>query len=108
MSRDGVLSMLSLAHKAGKLQSGEFAVEKAVKSRQARLVVVARDASEGTRKSYRDLCSHYHVKYAEYGGKVVLGQAIGKEFRAALAVCDENFAKEITGRIQDGPKDERR
>lgn len=108
MSRDGVLAMLSLAHKAGKLKSGEFAVEKAVKSRQAKLVVVAEDASDGTKKSYRDLCEYYHTNFAEYGGKAALGQAIGKEFRAALAVCDENFAKEITGRIQNSPKDERR
>ena len=99
MTHDKVLSMLSLAHKAGKLKSGEFAVEKAAKSKQAQLVIVAKDASAGTKKSYKDLCSHYHAVYTEYGDKAALGQAIGKEFRAALAVCDENFAKEITGRM---------
>ena len=37
--------MLSLAAKAGKVASGEFSVEKAVKSRKAHLVLVADDAS---------------------------------------------------------------
>lgn len=105
MTRDKVLAMLSLAHKAGKLKSGEFAVEKAVKSRQAKLVVVAQDASDGTKKSYRDSCRHYHVQCVEYGDKAALGEAIGKDMRAALAVCDEHFAEELGGRMRSVRKD---
>ena len=38
--------MLGLAQRAGKVASGEFSTEKAVKSKKAFLVVVASDASD--------------------------------------------------------------
>src|SRR5699024_5625513 len=41
-----ILGLLGLATKAGKAKSGEFSTEKAVKSGQASLVIVSRDASE--------------------------------------------------------------
>ena len=43
------LSLLGLAMKAGKVVSGEFATEKAVKGKTAFLVLIAEDASENTR-----------------------------------------------------------
>ena len=92
---DAALSLLSLAAKAGKVKSGEFAVEKAVKKGQASLVIVAKDASEATKKSYRDMCRFYKTDCIEYTEKTILGRTIGRDFRAAVAVCDEQFAKGI-------------
>lgn len=92
---DKILSLLGLACKSGKISSGEFSVEKDVKSGKAFLVVVAVDSSEATRKSYSDMCSFYKVPLMFYGDKDSLGHCIGKEFRAAVAVKDEGFAKSI-------------
>ena len=39
MKQDRVLSMIGLAQKAGKVASGEFATEKAVKTKKASVVV---------------------------------------------------------------------
>ena len=103
MKPDAALSLLSLATRAGKIKSGEFAVEKAIKNGTAKLVIVASDASEATKKSYRDLCRFYKTDYIEYVDKTTLGQTIGKEFRAAVAVCDGHFAKSIVERAQDRP-----
>ena len=83
---------LSLAAKAGKLKSGEFSVEKSVKMGKAYLVIIAEDASPRTRKSYDDMCSYYNVDIVIASDKERLGRAIGKDFRVAVAVCDENFA----------------
>ena len=44
MKLDRALSMLGIAAKAGKVVSGEFSTEKAVKSDRAELVLVAKDA----------------------------------------------------------------
>ena len=52
-----VLSMLGLAAKAGKVASGEFSTEKEVKSGNACLVIVAEDASDNTKKMFRNMCS---------------------------------------------------
>ena len=89
------LSMISLATKAGKTVSGEFCTEKEVKTGRAALVIVARDASENTKKKFRNMCDYYHVPIYFYEDKDTLGHAMGKEFRASLAVLDAGFAKGI-------------
>lgn len=49
---DKALSMIGLATKAGKIASGEFAVESAVRKGKAVLVIIASDASDNTKKSF--------------------------------------------------------
>ena len=61
MQRDKILSLLGLAAKAGRIASGEFSTEKAVKSGSAYLVVVSEEASENTKKMFRNMCSFYQV-----------------------------------------------
>ena len=100
MKNDQVLSLLGLSAKAGKIRSGEFQVEKAVKENQAFVVIVATDASDLSKKGYRDMCSFYQVPIYEYQTKEELGRCIGKEFRAAVAVVDEGFAKGILKKIE--------
>ena len=90
-----VLSLLGLATKAGKIASGEFSTEKSVKSGKGFLVLVAADASENTKKKFRNMCEFYEVPVYFYGGKEELGHAMGKEFRASLAVLDSGLAKSI-------------
>ena len=89
------ISLVGLAAKAGKVVSGEFATEKAVKSQKASLVLTAEDASENTKKKFRDMCKFYRVPICFYGDKDTLGHAMGKEFRASLAILDEGFADGI-------------
>jgi ribosomal protein L7Ae-like RNA K-turn-binding protein len=95
LARDKVLSLISLATKAGRCASGEFLTESETKSGRAGLVVVAEDASENTKKKFRDMCEFYEVPIYFYKDKDTLGHAMGKEFRASLAILDEGFAKEI-------------
>ena len=89
------LSLVSLATKAGKTASGEFCTEKEVKTGMAELVIVAEDASANTKKKFKNMCDFYEVPIYFYGDKDTLGHAMGKEFRASLAVLDEGFAKGI-------------
>lgn len=95
MIQNKALSMISLATKAGKTVSGEFCTEKEVKTGRAALVIVAGDASENTKKKFRNMCEYYHVPIYFYEDKDTLGHAMGKEFRASLAVLDAGFAKGI-------------
>ena len=89
------LSLISLATKAGKTKSGEFSTEQEVKEGRAFLVVVAGDASDNTKKKFRNMCSFYEVPIYFYGDKDTLGHAMGKEFRASLAVTDAGLAAGI-------------
>lgn len=87
-----MLSLIGLATKAGKTVSGEFSTEKAVKSQKAYLVVVAGDASANTCKKFRNMCEFYQVPMVVFGDREKLGKAMGKEFRASLAVLDAGFS----------------
>ena len=89
------LSLISLAMKAGKIASGEFCTEKEIKTGRANLVIVADDASDNTKKKFQNMCEFYEVPIYFYGDKDTLGHAMGKEFRASLAVTDPGFAKGI-------------
>ena len=72
-----------------------FSTEKSVKTGKGLLVIVAEDASENTKKKFRNMCSFYEVPISFLSDKESLGRAMGKEYRACLAVQDENFAKAI-------------
>ena len=94
-SKQKVLNMIGLATRAGNVKSGEFSTEKSVKSGRARLVIVAEDASENTRKMFENMCRYHHVSVSFFGSKEELGRAMGKEMRASLAVVEEGLAKAI-------------
>ena len=48
-------SYLGLAKKAGKVRSGEFQTEEAVKKKLACLVILAADASDNTKKKFQNI-----------------------------------------------------
>jgi len=85
--------------RAGKVVSGEFSTEKAIKTGKAFLVIVAEDASANTKKSFTDSCTYYQVPLRIYGTKEELGHHIGKQMRASLAVTDEGFGRELARKI---------
>lgn len=95
-NKNKVLGTLGLAMKAGDVVSGEFMTERAIRDGSACLVIVAKDASANTKKNFSDSCQFYHIPYREYGRKEELGKAIGKQFRASLAVTDNGLATSIS------------
>ncbi len=100
-----ILSTLGIAARGRNFVSGEFMTEKAVKSRKAYLVIVAEDASDNTRKMFRDMGEYHKVPVYVYGTKAGLAQAIGKEMRASLAVTEEGIAKSIIQKLETGTTD---
>lgn len=101
MNQDRILSMIGLATKAGRCVSGEFSVEKAVKSGNAFLVVIADDVSQRTRKNFSDSCAFYGVPLVIYKDKETLGHSMGKQFRASLAITDEGFAGALLTKFRE-------
>ena len=73
--------------------------EKAVKSGTACLVIVSEEASDNTKKMFTNMCRFYKVPLHIFGTKEELGAAMGKEFRASLALTDPGFAKSIQEKL---------
>ena len=82
---------LSLAQKAGKIASGDMGVEMAVRKHKAKLLIIAEDAAESTKKFLYSLAKNKSVPTYEMLTKEELGGAIGKAPRASLVILDKNF-----------------
>ena len=100
MQNHKVWGYLGLAARAGKAVSGSFCVERSVRRGRARLVIVSQDASENTRKKFRDLCTYYKVPLYIFGSSDELGKTLGKEFRILAAIEDEGLARAAAGRLE--------
>ena len=81
--------------KAGKVMTGSEAALNKIKQQTAELVIVAKDASAGTKKKMRDKCQYYEIEYIEMGDKNSLGKWIGKTERTVVVVLDEGFKKKL-------------
>ena len=99
MKQNKALSMLGIATKAGKVVTGEFSTEKAVKEGRAYMVIVAEDASDNTKKKFQNMCNYYHTSIVLFADKISLGNACGKEFRASIALVDEGLANAVKKQI---------
>ena len=84
----------------GAVESGSFMAEKSIKGGTAKLVIIAEDASDNTRKEFTDMCVYYHVPYAVFGTKDILGHAIGKEFRVVMALTTPGLAEKVSEQIK--------
>ena len=92
--------MLSMAAKAGKVASGGFLAEKAIVEGEACYVIIAEDASENTKKKFRNKCSFYRVDLTEYGSSEMLGKSIGKESRTVIAITDAGLAAQVRKKLE--------
>ena len=92
--------MLGIAAKSGNVVSGEFSTEKAIKTGRAFLVIVSEEASENTNKMFANMTEFYEIPMYVFGTKEELGRCIGKEFRASLAIIDENLANAVEAKIK--------
>lgn len=93
-------SLLGICMKAGKVSAGELAAENAIKNGEAKLVILAEDASANTKKKFINSSTYYKVEIIHYGVKEELGRALGKDDRSVVAICNEEFAKKLKGIIE--------
>jgi ribosomal protein L7Ae-like RNA K-turn-binding protein len=99
-------SMLGIAEKSGKLKSGNYQVEEAVKEGKAFLVLVAENGSKRTIKSYQDMCSFYETPIYIDGTIDEISQAIGKTNRAAICINDRSLGEALKKLIEEDMKTE--
>jgi len=97
-----VYNLLGLMMKSRKMVCGSFMTEKAVKDGSARLVIVSNDASDNTKKLFRNKCDHYQIPFYLFGDSDEIGKFLGKEARVSLAVVDEGFASSLEKLINKG------
>ena len=102
MDRLNILSLLGLSLRGGRLAVGEEPVEAVARARDARVLLLAADAAEGTRRR----CEHF----ARAGDclwlqipftKAELGRALGRTSVAIAAVTDVGLAAALLHRLAE-------
>lgn len=85
-------SRLGLAHVAGKTKAGtEFVIE-TIRNKSAKLVFLANDASDNTKKRVHDKAKFYDVEITEIFDTATLSKAVGKTNIKALSITDQGFS----------------
>ena len=99
-SKSRLVGMIGFAMRAGKVVIGTDLVCTSMSrsgSKRARLVILASDASDATKKKIKNKCEFYSVDFrvVDIDGDA-LGQLLGKTFApAVIAISDDRFAEEI-------------
>lgn len=86
------LNLLGLSLRARKLESGSQTVMSSIRSKNAKLVIIANDASENTQKQFLDKCDYYKIPSYTLFSKEEISSALGKE-RTVCAFTDDGFAQ---------------
>ena len=97
-----IYGLLGLARRAGKISFGTESSIETIEKKKAKLVIIAEDCSDRTKKNFEELCKKVNVEFRIVGTIELLSQSIGQVNKAVLVVKDENFAKEILKRIDGG------
>ncbi|MGI6111875.1 MAG: L7Ae/L30e/S12e/Gadd45 family ribosomal protein [Bilifractor sp.] len=94
-------SMLGIARRAGKVESGEYATEQAIRRGRAKLLILSVDASENTVKKFMNMAEGHHVPAVRFRTKAELGHAIGTGDRSCLAVTDDGLAGAVSKYLEE-------
>ncbi len=98
---DKLLGTLGLCLKAGKLVTGEEGVLKAIRANNAKVIILAENASANTTKRITNAASFYNIPVVTFSTKEAIGAALGKNIRAVVAVMDEGFGAKIIKTAND-------
>ena len=86
----------------GKVVSGMDAVTESVQKRKAKLVIVAEDTSEKSKKNIRYVCTNNCINVIELSTIEELSRAIGKKNKAIISITDKNFSVGILEKCNRG------
>ncbi len=94
-------SMLGLCRRAGKLLPGRLTVEKGIAKSSVRLVIIAEDASENTKKKFISLCNSKNILYIIAGNMSYIGKSIGRDDTAVIGITDENLSNKLLAEAKE-------
>lgn len=101
-NKQRVFGLLGICTKAGKIVFGSEATLEAIQKRKVKLVIVAEDAAERTKRNFESICTQKEITCINFGKIDEISKAIGKENKALLGIKDKNLSNEIMKIINGG------
>ena len=90
---DKFFNFLGLAKRAGNIVEGYSRCDEQRNKKD--LIIISDDASNSTRKKFKNHCTAKNIELIEDFSKEELGFAIGREEVKILAITDKNMAEKL-------------
>lgn len=103
--KNKVLGMLGISAKAGKVVCGNDATIEDIEKHKVKLVIVAEDASEKTKKNIRYVCEKNKVQILEFGNIDEISKTIGKINKAIIGIKSKSLSEAIEKLIKNNGGD---
>lgn len=94
------LNTIRISIKAKKYSFGETMLYD-IRSNKAKVVIIALDAGEASKKKVKDKCTSFKVKYYELLTKMDLRCLFNKDI-SSFCITDENLAKKFIENLNKG------
>lgn len=98
---DPVFSLMGIAIRAGKVESGEAAVRKAIIRGKVSLLLIATDVAPRTREHFQAMAQENNLSVRNYGTKLQWGIVLGKRPRGLIAITDRGFAQNFLNKLEE-------
>ncbi len=111
--RAEALRLLGLARRAGAVVPGTDAARRVIRSGEARLILMAGDASGVQLDKVRSVLKHRPIPQGTLGDRAMLGAAVGRGPTTVLAVTSASFAGQLqrllerTGGLSEAAEEKR-
>lgn len=102
MVNNKIYGLLGLARRAGKISFGTESAKETIERNKAKLVIVAEDCSDRTKKNFELMCENNGIPIRIYGTIEEISKSIGQNNKAVIVIKEENFAREILKKIDGG------
>lgn len=97
-------NFLGLIRKSGNLVMGYNKCEEIRNKRNVYLFIISNDASESTRKKFKNHCISKNISLIEDFTKEELGYPIGRDEMKILAITDKSMAEKVKSLYEEGKK----
>lgn len=97
-----VLGLLGLCTKAGEISFGTDACIDLIQKNKVKLIIVAEDAADRTKRNFKFLCNKNNIQIVEFGTIEEVSKAIGKKNKAVIGIKNNSLSNEIYKIINGG------
>lgn len=102
INKQNILGLLGICTKAGEICFGTDACIDLIEHNKMKLILIAEDAADRTKRNFEFLCKNNSVPVAIYGTIEENSKAIGKVNKAVIGIKNNSFANQINKMINGG------
>lgn len=88
--------------KRGGIICGTDACMDLIEKKKVKLIIIASDAADRTKKNFEIACKRNEIPICIYGEILELSNAVGKQNKAVFGIKNQSFANEIRKIISGG------